>query len=61
MVSAELIEYENRLVIDYRIRDAASGEVLTKAKTKMVALEIASGEMQFESPTILIEKVKGFQ
>lgn len=60
IVSAELIEFENRMVIDYRIRDAATGETLTKARTKMVALEIASGEMQFESPAVFLEKVEVF-
>ncbi len=60
IVSAELIEFENRMVIDYRIRDAESGETLTKARTKMVALEITSGEMQFESPAIFLQKVEGF-
>lgn len=60
-VVAELKEYENRMVIDYRIKDAATGEVITKAQTKMVALEIESGEMLFESPDIFIQKVVGFR
>lgn len=60
-VVAELKEYENRMVIDYRIKDAATGELITKAQTKMVALEIESGEMQFESPDIFIQKVVGFR
>jgi len=60
IVSAELVEFENRMVIDYRIRDAATGQTLTKARTKMVALEIASGEMQFESPDVFLKKVEAF-
>ena len=60
IVSAELLEFENRMVIDYRIRDSVTAETLTKARTKMVALEIESGEMQFESPAILLQKVEKF-
>ncbi|CAA7627919.1 conserved hypothetical protein [Candidatus Terasakiella magnetica] len=56
-VEATLVEYENRLKIDYRIFDAASGEVLTKASTTQVAVEAASGELCLESPAILIDKV----
>ncbi len=58
MVSATLSEYENRLKIDYRIRDAGSGEVLTKAHTIQVAVNIASGEMCLESPAALTDRVK---
>ncbi len=57
-IAAELIEYENRMVIDYRITDNVSGEVLTKAQTKMVALDIQSNEMQFESPQVFVQKVE---
>lgn len=57
-VVAKLIEYENRLRIDYRILDLGSGEVLTKAQTTQVAVDLDSEEMCFESPAILIEKVQ---
>lgn len=57
-VTATLVEYENRLRIDYRIRDAGSGEVLTKARTIQLAVATGTQELAFESPAILIEKVK---
>ena len=54
---AELVEYENRLKVDYLITDAASGKRLTRASTSQVAVDIASGEMCFVSPPILFEKL----
>jgi acyl-CoA thioester hydrolase len=60
-VSAELVEYLNRLKIDYRIRDQASGEILTKATTVQVAVRIDTGEMQLESPAALLDKLRGLE
>ena len=56
-VRAELVEWENRLKVDYLISDAASGKRLTRASTTQVAVDIASGEMCFGSPPILFEKL----
>jgi len=58
-VMATLAEYENRLRIEYRIRDGASGETLTKATTIQLAVDAASGELCLESPPALVDKVKG--
>ncbi|SEH49973.1 acyl-CoA thioesterase [Magnetospirillum fulvum] len=57
-VSATLAEYENRLRIEYRITDAATGEVLTKATTTQLAVETASQELCLESPSALVERVR---
>ncbi len=57
-VVARLTEYENRLRIEYRILDADSGEVLTKATTTQLAVEAGSGELCLESPAILLDKVR---
>jgi acyl-CoA thioester hydrolase len=57
-VTAELIEYENRMKIAYAVRDAASGETLTKGCTIQVAVCARSGELQFVSPTALIDRVR---
>ena len=59
VVTATIIETQNRLKIDYRIRDRASGEVLTKATTVQVAVNMTTGEMQLESPAALTDKIKG--
>jgi acyl-CoA thioester hydrolase len=58
LVIATLAEFANRLKIDYRIRDQASGEVLTKAQTIQVAVHVQSGELQLESPAALTDKVQ---
>ncbi len=60
VIIATLKEYKNRLVIDYRIVDEKSREVLTKAQTKQVALHVETKEMMFESPDVLIKKVEEF-
>lgn len=56
-VRAEIVEWENRLKVDYLIRDAATGQKLTSAFTVQVAVDPASGEMQYVSPQVLWEKL----
>ncbi|WP_051304900.1 acyl-CoA thioesterase [Chitinilyticum litopenaei] len=56
-VSATIVEWENRLKIAYRIHDAATGALLTKATTTQVAVSIATREMCFVSPDVLFEKL----
>jgi len=56
-VEASVIEFENRLRIDYLIRDAASGEKICKAQTTQVAVDMNSGEMLFVSPPVLFERL----
>jgi acyl-CoA thioester hydrolase len=55
---AEIVEWENRLKIDYLISEASSGKRLTRASTIQVAVEIATGEMCFASPAVLFERLK---
>jgi acyl-CoA thioester hydrolase len=59
VVCAELVEYANRLKIAYRVSDKLTREVLTKATTVQVAVRIATGELQLESPPALLEKLRG--
>lgn len=56
-VSAELVEWEYRMKIKYRITDAETGEVLAKGHTVQAAVDSASGEMSFASPPIFLEKL----
>ncbi|OOF40532.1 thioesterase [Rodentibacter mrazii] len=49
-IELSLLEYESSIRMDYVIRDALSGKKLTTASTTQVAVEIASGEMQFQTP-----------
>ena len=56
-VRAEIVEWENRLRIDYLVSDAATGRRLNRASTSQVAVDIASGEMCFVSPPVLFQKL----
>lgn len=56
-IRAEIVEWENRLKVDYEIRDAASGRRLTRASTTQVAVDMAKREMCFVSPAVLMEKL----
>ena len=56
-VRATIVEWQNRLKIDYLITDAASGKRLNRASTTQVAVDIATGEMCFVSPSVLFEKL----
>jgi acyl-CoA thioester hydrolase len=57
LLRAEIVEWENRLRIDYSILDAASGKRLNKATTTQVAVDLKTGEMCFVSPPVLFEKL----
>lgn len=56
-VRAQIVEWENRLKIEYLVRDAMSGLVLTRAHTIQVAVEVSTGEMQYVSPPVLFERL----
>ena len=57
-VRASLVEWGNRLKVNYLITDLASGERLTRAMTVQVAVDIASREMQLASPKIFTDAVE---
>ena len=56
-IIASIVEWENRLCIDYLIADAQTGRRLTRARTAQVAVDIATREMCFVSPRVLFEKL----
>ena len=58
IVEAMLKEVENRLRIRYEIRDARSGDRVTKGYTSQVAVRISDGSMLMSSPEVLLEKVR---
>jgi len=55
--SATLSEWQNRLKIDYTIKDQTTQDVHTKASTKQMAIKHPEQITQFESPTFILEKV----
>ena len=59
VVAAEILEHENRLKIGYRITDKATGKRLTKGWSVQVAVDAKTSELQFVSPKILLDKMRG--
>jgi acyl-CoA thioester hydrolase len=57
-VRADLVEWENRLKINYLVSDATTGERMTRGSSVQVAVEIATREMQFASPKVLTDAVE---
>ncbi|MBU2711260.1 acyl-CoA thioesterase [Zooshikella harenae] len=58
-VITELVEYEHRLKLAYKII-GENGESLTKATTIQMAVNMTTGETLFSSPEILIEKMRAY-
>lgn len=57
VVKATIVEWENRLRIEYEIRDQATGQRLTRGSSIQVAVEMASGEMCYVCPPVLWERL----
>ncbi len=49
-VRAEVVEWENRLKVSYRVSDVATGAKLTTGYTIQVAVSMLTGELQYVSP-----------
>jgi acyl-CoA thioester hydrolase len=56
-VNAAIVEWENRLKIDYQITDKATGSRLVKGHSIQVAVDMQTMTMCFESPKVLFEKL----
>jgi acyl-CoA thioester hydrolase len=56
-VRAQIVEWENRLRIDYLIRDAETGRKLTEASTIQVAVQMRTGELCFVCPPVLWQRL----
>jgi len=56
-VRASILEYEQRLKIVYDISDTTTGRRLTRAHTVQVAVRVDTGEMLFQTPQVLREKI----
>ena len=60
IVEASLVEYENRLKIQYLISDKKTKEKVTIGYSIQVAVDPKTEEMCFVSPDVLLEKLKDF-
>ena len=56
-VRATLLEWENRLRIEYLVSDDASGERLTKGESVQVAVNMVTREMCMVSPDVIFERL----
>jgi acyl-CoA thioester hydrolase len=56
-VQADIVEWENRLKINYLITDKLTGSKLTKGYSIQVAIDSQTKAMCFESPRVLLEKL----
>ncbi|AKF85873.1 acyl-CoA thioesterase [Myxococcus sp. MISCRS1] len=56
-IRAEITEWENRLRIDYVLRDAATGQKVNQAHTIQVAVSIATKEMLYVCPPVLWQRL----
>jgi len=57
-IKAILLEYENRLRIQYEIRNVQTGIVTTKGVSTQMAFDLKAGESCFVCPKIFIDKVE---
>ncbi len=60
VIEAKIVEQEYGLKIDFKFVDKLTGQKLTTAYTKQVAVDMESGEMCLLSPEILHEKIDAF-
>lgn len=56
-VIASLVEWENRIKINYQVRDVATNQRLTKGYTIQAAVETETNELCFVTPDIFREKI----
>ncbi len=56
-ILSKLVEWECRLKIDYKILDADTNQVLTKASTIQAAVKADTQQLQFVCPDIFIQRV----
>ena len=57
-VETSLVEWENKLIIDYLIYDRDSGQRITKAQTTQVAVKMPEKIMQYTAPQCLLKAIE---
>ena len=57
-VRAALVDWESRLTIVYLVTDGASGERVARAQTRQVAVDTATGLLQFPSPPAFVAAIE---
>lgn len=59
-VQTGLVEWENRLKLEYQVHDAVSTKRLTTGYTIQCAVDAKSGELQLVSPPALLTRLKAY-
>lgn len=57
---ATLVDWENRIKIEYLIYDPESGQKITKAHSVQMAVDMASGESLFATPQPALDKIRAY-
>jgi acyl-CoA thioester hydrolase len=57
-VRASLIEWQNRLEINYLVTQADTNDRVARARTVQAAVDARSGVLQFTTPQILLDRVQ---
>lgn len=57
LVRAEIVEWENRLRIEYLMRDAQTGARVNRASTIQVAVNMSTREMCYVCPPVLWQRL----
>jgi acyl-CoA thioester hydrolase len=57
IIHVGIVEWENRLKMNYQIVDKETGNRLVRGYTCQVAVDMATEEMCYDSPTVLWEKL----
>ena len=60
VINTSLVEWENRLKLNYTITDKMTGKRLSKAHCTHVAVDIRTGEMMWETPLVFRQKLESF-
>lgn len=59
-IRAEMTDYRNTITMKFTIRDAETGELLTKGETMQMAVNTETGEACMMSPPCLLESVENY-
>lgn len=57
-VIASLVEWENRIKINYKIIDSTSGKRITKGHTIQAAVDMKTNELCFVTPDVFQNKIR---
>jgi len=57
-VRASLIEWQNRMAVNYLVTRSTNNERMARARTVQVAVDAKTGLLQFTTPQILLDRVQ---